>query len=96
MLGLENTAHLVAPERAELIEVEEPVSMSDEERPGLSLTQRGVDRQVVRAWMSDEDMGGPGTARYRSRTEVTRCVKGRPGPGRRLRLGPRTLAPLFG
>ena len=63
MLGLENTAHLIAVERAGLIEVEGPVSMSDEERPSLSLTQRGVERLVVRRWMSDADIGGSGAER---------------------------------
>ena len=48
MLGLENTAHLIAVERAGLIEVEGVVSMSDKKRPSLSLTQRGVDSQIVR------------------------------------------------
>ena len=51
-------AHLVAVERAGLIEVEGLVSISDEERPSLSLTQRGVERMVVRRWMSDEDIVG--------------------------------------
>lgn len=32
--------------------------MSDKKRPSLSLTQRGVDRQVVRAWMLDYDIEG--------------------------------------
>ena len=63
MVGLEHAAHLVAVERAGLIEVEGPVSMSDEERPSLSLTQRGVERLVVRRWMSDADIGGSGTER---------------------------------
>ena len=63
MLGLEHAAHIVAVERAGLIEVEGPVSMSDEERPSLSLTQRGVERLVVRRWMSDGDIGGSVTER---------------------------------
>ncbi|CAM5527169.1 hypothetical protein TMEC54S_00194 [Thauera mechernichensis] len=63
MVGLEHAAHLVAVERAGLIEVEGLVSMSDEERPSLSLTQRGVERLVVRRWMSDADIGGSGTER---------------------------------
>lgn len=63
MVGLEHAAHLVAVERAGLIEVVGMVSMSDEERPSLSLTQRGVERLVVRRWMSGEDIGGSGAHR---------------------------------
>lgn len=32
--------------------------MSDEERPSLSLTQRGVERLMVRRWISGEHIGG--------------------------------------
>ncbi len=63
MLGLEHAAHRDAVERAGHIEVEGPVSMSDEARPSLSLTQRGMERLVVRRWMSDADIGGSGTER---------------------------------
>lgn len=63
MLGLEHAAHLVAVERAGLIKVGGVVSMSDEERLRPSLTQRGVERLVVRRWMSDADIGGSGTER---------------------------------
>ena len=63
MLGLEHAAHLVAVERAGLIEVVGMASMTDEEHPCLSLTQRGVEHLVVRRWMSGEDIGGTDTDR---------------------------------
>lgn len=57
MLGLERAAHLVAVERAGLIELLGAVSLSDEECPEFVLTQRGVERQVVGQWLSASDEG---------------------------------------